>query len=164
MSDAPSTAQDLSALFTQAMGSFPSGVTVLTTLDAHGAPVGMTASAFISVSLSPPLVLESVAKTAQMHAHLTREPRYAVSVLSSSQADESDHFAGWGREGFTPSLSTLGGLPTVRGSVARLACRVVARVEAGDHTLFIGEVEEVEVEEGAPLVYARRGYHGLGPR
>ncbi|MBM4291267.1 MAG: flavin reductase family protein [Deltaproteobacteria bacterium] len=156
-------AGDLAALFKQAMSSFPSGVTALTTLDPQGAPVGMTASAFISVSLRPPLVLESVAKTAQMHAHLTREPRYAVSVLSATQVDESDHFAGWGRAGFTPAWGALAGLPTVLGSVARLACRVVSRVDAGDHTLFIGEVEAVEVEEGAPLVYARRGYHGLRP-
>lgn len=163
-----SETQDLTALFKQAMSAFPSGVTVITTLGPEGEPVGMTASAFISVSIKPLLVLESVAKTAQMHAHLTREPRYAVSVLSESQVDESNHFAGWGREGFAPTLGDLEGLPTVLGSLARLACKVVGRVDAGDHTLFIGEVEAVELEpagEGrSPLVYARRGYHGLAPR
>ena len=161
----PSKAQalDQEATFKAAMSQFPSGVTVITTHSASGEPVGMTASAFISVSLNPPLVLESVAKTAQMHAHLSEQPRYAVSILSAGQAPVSNHFAGWGAEGYQPPLSELGGLPTIEGSLARLACPIVQRVDAGDHTLFIARVDEAELEQGDqdPLIYAKRGYHTL---
>lgn len=153
------------ATFKAAMSQFPSGVTVITTYNQEGEAVGMTASAFISVSLTPPLILESVAKTAQMHAHLTQQERYAVSVLASNQANVSNHFAGWGQEGYQPPLSELDSLPTIQGSLARLACTIVNRVDAGDHTLFIARVDHAEVaEEGQdPLIYAKRGYHTLSP-
>ena len=151
--------------FKEAMSLFPSGVTVITTLDGTGEPVGMTASAFVSVSLNPPLVLESIAKTAQMHAHLMETDRYAVSILAADQSLVSNHFAGWGQEVYQPTLSTLGGLPIVQGSLAQLSCKIVNRVDAGDHTLFLGCVEEISVSSDSqdPLIYAKRGYRSLTP-
>lgn len=151
--------------FKEAMSLFPSGVTIITTRDDAGEPVGMTASAFVSVSLTPPLVLESIAKTAQMHEHLMRTDRYAVSILAEGQSLVSNHFAGWGQEGFSPTLATLGGLPIIQGSLAQLTCKIVNRVDAGDHTLFIGCVEELSLStEGLdPLIYAKRGYRSLAP-
>ena len=93
--------------FKEAMSRFPSGVTVIMTESEEGHSVGMTASAFISVSLSPPLVLESVAKTAQMHAHLMREERYSVSILSANQVDVSNHFAGFGEGNFKALFESI---------------------------------------------------------
>ena len=159
------SAEQFIEAFKEAMSAFPSGVTVITTLDEQGEPVGMTASAFVSVSLDPPLVLESVAKTAQMHDHLMKTERYAVSILAADQALVSNHFAGWGQEGYQPTLATLGGLPIIQGSLAQLTCRIVNRVEAGDHTLFIGGVEEVSsgAVSADPLIYAKRDYRELAP-
>lgn len=151
--------------FKEAMSLFPSGVTIITTLDDSGEPVGMTASAFVSVSLSPPLVLESIAKSAQMHTHLMCTERYAVSILAEDQSLVSNHFAGWGQEGFQPILTSLGGLPVIQSSLAQLTCKIVNRVDAGDHTLFIGCVEELSLstEQKGPLIYAKRGYRALAP-
>jgi flavin reductase (DIM6/NTAB) family NADH-FMN oxidoreductase RutF len=147
--------------FKEAMSLFPSGVTVIMTEGEEGHSVGMTASAFISVSLSPPLVLESVAKTAQMHAHLMREERYSVSILGAHQVAESNHFAGFGDSEFTPNIVSIDQLPAVGGSLARVACRTISRVDMGDHTLFIGQVQHVDLEDSdePALIYARRDYH-----
>ena len=147
--------------FKEAMSRFPSGVTVIMTEGEEGHSVGMTASTFISVSLSPPLVLESVAKTAQMHAHLTREERYSVSILAASQVEVSNHFAGFGEGTFTPDIVSIDHLPAVGGSIARVACRIISRIDMGDHTLFIGQVQQVELEDSdePALIYARRDYH-----
>lgn len=147
--------------FKEAMSCFPSGVTVIMTHDEEGQSIGMTASAFISVSLAPPLILESVAKTAQMHAHLMREDRYSVSILAASQSQVSNHFAGMQNEEFTPEIVQVDGLPSVSGSLARVACRIISRVDTGDHTLFIAQAQGIELEESdeSALIYARRGYH-----
>ena len=151
--------------FKEAMSRFPSGVTVIMTGGTDGPSVGMTASAFVSVSLSPPLVLESVAKTAQMHAHLMQENRYSVSILSAKQSQVSNHFAGLGEAGYTPELVTIEDLPAIKGSLARVACRIISRVDMGDHTLFIGQAQSVqlEVSDESALIYARRGYHEHRP-
>lgn len=147
--------------FKEAMSRFPSGVTVIMTLGEDELSVGMTASAFVSVSLSPPLVLESVAKTAQMHTHLMQSERYSVSILTARQAAVSNHFAGFGDESFTPVITEIDGLPAIQGSLARVACRIISRVDMGDHTLFIGQAQRVELEESdePALIYTRRDYH-----
>lgn len=147
--------------FKEAMSRFPSGVTVIMAEEENGLSVGMTASAFISVSLTPPLVLESVAKTAQMHAHLMQQDRYSVSILSASQTRVSNHFAGIGESGYVPELVSIDGLPAIKGSLARVACRIISRVDMGDHTLFIGQAQWVELDDNdePALIYVRRDYH-----
>ena len=147
--------------FKEAMSRFPSGVTVIMTHDEEGQSIGMTASAFISVSLAPPLILESVAKTAQMHAHLMREDRYSVSILAASQSQVSNHFAGMQNEEFSPDVVEIDGLPAVGKSLARVACRIISRVDTGDHTLFIAQAQEIQLEESdePALIYVRRDYH-----
>lgn len=145
--------------FRAALGRFASGVTVVT-IPHEGEPGGvrgMTASAFVSVSLSPPLVLVSIDKKARAHAPLLVAERYGVSVLSEQQQRLSNHFAGFD-DSVTPTFTKLDGLSLVEGAVAHLVCRVVDRHEAGDHTLFIGEVEALNVSDEAPLLYFRGGY------
>ena len=150
-------------VFKDAMSHFPSGVTVITAYTSDNELAGMTASAFISVSLNPPLVLESVAKNARMHDVLMQQDLYAVSILSDQQANVSNHFAGWSTEGFEPELCSLHGVPVIKDSVARLVCKIVNRVDAGDHTLFLGEVISAEINEDGeprtPLVYYHRDYY-----
>ncbi|MFC4452580.1 flavin reductase family protein [Deinococcus sonorensis] len=146
--------------FRQTLGRFASGVTILTA--AHGGEYrGMTASAFMSVSLTPPLIVASVDKHASMHAVLEQEERFGVNILSCHQRSLSDHFAG--RPSQTPVPWMLHeGLPLVSGAVAQLVCLKTQTVDAGDHTLFIAEVEYSRYTDDDPLVYFRGQYHELG--
>ncbi|KEF33247.1 flavin oxidoreductase [Deinococcus sp. RL] len=150
--------------FRQTLGRFASGVTVITAADGGGERRGMTASAFVSVSLTPPLILVSVDHRAHMHALLSRPEveRFGVSILSAAQRSLSDHFAGRpGPEEAVPWF-THEGLPLIGGSVAQLVCRKQEFIPAGDHTLYLGLVEYARYTDDDPLVYFRGQYHELG--
>ena len=86
--------------------------------------------------------------------------RFGVSILSEHQVPVSNYYAGWGVEGFEPEHVELNSIPTIKDSLTRAACRVLSRVDAGDHTLFIAEVEAVETQEGVgeALIYYKRDY------
>jgi flavin reductase (DIM6/NTAB) family NADH-FMN oxidoreductase RutF len=147
--------------FRETLGRFASGVTVVTI--AHdGEQRGMTASAFVSVSLTPPLILVSVAKNAHMHSRLLQSERFGVNVLSSAQRELSPHFAGKPDAGLTVPWMDHEGLPLIGGAVAQLVCQKVEAHEAGDHTLFIGEVQYSRYTDDDPLLYFRGAYHELG--
>jgi flavin reductase (DIM6/NTAB) family NADH-FMN oxidoreductase RutF len=149
--------------FRQTLGRFASGVTVITATDGNERR-GMTASAFVSVSLTPPLILISVDNRAQMHTLLAGADvtRFGVSVLSSAQRHLSDHFAGRpGPDEAVPWFSHEG-LPLIGGSVAQLVCRKHDVIPAGDHTLYLGLVEYARYTDDDPLVYFRGQYHELG--
>ncbi|HEY5878299.1 MAG TPA: flavin reductase family protein [Nakamurella sp.] len=137
--------------FWRTCGRFASGVTVVLTEDEE--IHGMTANGFISVSLEPPLVLISVGVRTRTHERLVRGERYSVSVLGHEQKAVAEHFAAR-PTGVRPEYARLGGFPVVPGSIARLVCRVVDRHPAGDHTLFVGQVEHMEHDEGLPLVFS----------
>lgn len=146
--------------FRSTLGRFASGVTVITTV--HEETVhGMTASAFMSVSLQPPLVAVSVGERARLHSLLRVGSRYGVSILNAGQADASNHFAGFGPAGYAPSFVWVDGLPLLTGAVAHLLTTVVDAHPAGDHTLFIGQVDSLNWFEEAPLLYFRGGYGGF---
>ena len=161
--------------FKAALGQFLSGVTVVTAVrpDENGLSQlhGMTASAFVSVSIDPPLVLVSVQKTTHMHAHLSAGGPFAISLLSEDQALVSNHFAGWKKEGFEPEV--VGGTfrtPVIAGALAWLDLDLYEAVSAGDHTLFIGRVvdlglADLPVGEGAltPLAYWKGKYGVFSP-
>lgn len=149
--------------FRQTLGRFASGVTVIT---ANGGTErrGMTASAFVSVSLTPPLILVSVDTRAHMHALLAAEDvtHFGVNVLSSVQRPLSDHFAGKpGPEDAVPWFEHEG-LPLIGGAVAQLVCRKEQAIPAGDHTLYLGFVEYARYTDDDPLLYFRGQYHELG--
>lgn len=147
--------------FRETLGRFASGVTVVT-LSHEGERRGMTANAFVSVSLTPPLILVSVARTAHMHARLLEVERFGVNVLSSSQQAMSTHFAGKPDAGLSVPWMDHEGLPLIGGAVAQLVCTKTEAHEAGDHTLFIGEVEYSRYTDDDPLLYFRGAYHELG--
>jgi flavin reductase (DIM6/NTAB) family NADH-FMN oxidoreductase RutF len=150
----------------QAMRFWVTGVTVVTA--AHqGVQHGMTVSSFTSLSLTPPQVLVSLAQNTRTHDLVTRSRSFGISILSNSQADVSDRFAGR----VPDDLDRLTGLETFRllseapmlsGALAQLDCRVVTTLGSGTHTIFIGEVlAAINATDGEPLVYFNRGYKNL---
>jgi len=143
---------DPAIAFRRSLGMFATGVTVLTT------PVGehvhgMTANAFMSVSLSPPLVLISLDRRARMCGLLYVGSRYGVSVLAQGQTELSDLFAGRAREGVQPAFSVVRETPLVEGALAHFVARVVRSYWGGDHSLFLGHVEYARYGEGEPLLF-----------
>lgn len=152
------------AEFRKAMGSFATGVTVIT-VDNDGEVHGMTANAFASVSLDPLLVLVCVDHRARTHAHLHARKRFGVNVLAASQRGISEYYARPSethrqaeREAGAHFDRTAHGTPVLHGALAYLECRLHSAQDAGDHTIFIAEVEEVVVRDGDPLLYFRGQY------
>jgi flavin reductase (DIM6/NTAB) family NADH-FMN oxidoreductase RutF len=146
--------------FRSALGRFASGVTVVTTryLDqTHG----MTANAFVSVSLDPPLVLVSLDNRSSMHQILPRSGRYGVSVLAENQEKLSNHFAGRTVEGIHIRFITRREMPLLEGAVAYFVMRVIDVHPAGDHTLYVGEVEHFEARDDKPLLFYAGRYQQL---
>lgn len=146
--------------YRKTLGKFTSGVTIVTT-QYEGSVHGMTANAFLAVSLDPPLVLVSVDHGSHMHTMLPESEHYGVSILSEKQEALSQHFAGRPQEGLEIPFVWRREAPLLEGAIARLACRVVDAHPAGDHTLYIGEVEHLDYQEGAPLVFYTGRYANL---
>ncbi len=150
--------------FRHALGRFASGVTVVT---AHheGQIHGMTASAFVSVSLEPPLVLVSLDNRSSMHRVLSgRQPhalRYGVSVLAEDQEALSNHFAGKRDPALTAGFTVRDGIPLLDGAIAHCIVDVTQAHPAGDHTLYIGQVKHLEWREGQPLLFYAGRYQRM---
>jgi flavin reductase (DIM6/NTAB) family NADH-FMN oxidoreductase RutF len=153
--------------FRLALGQFATGVTVVTAERAPRLVHGMTANSFTSVSLDPLLILICVSQTAQLLPLINRHKRFGVNVLKDSQQAVSEYFAqtednpdaerAFGvRYRWTPT-----GIPLLEDALAHLACNVVASYIAGDHTIFIAEVESIETRAGQPLLYLRGDYRRL---
>jgi len=133
------------------MGRFATGVTVIST--SHRNTIhGMTANAFLSVSLRPPLVLVSLGRC-RMGEMLPRTKRYGVSVLANDQQDLAAHFAAQKTAPTPPQFTEHNGVPLLAGALAHLVCRVVDVHTAGDHELWIGEVEHLYERDGEPLLF-----------
>jgi flavin reductase (DIM6/NTAB) family NADH-FMN oxidoreductase RutF len=144
---------DPSVEFRRTLGMFATGVTVITTL-AGDQVHGMTANAFMSVSLTPPLILISVDRRAKMNGLLREGTRYGVSVLEERQTELSDRFAGrTAADGPEPRFEIVHETPLVEGALAHLVARVVRSYWGGDHSLFLGHVEYVRYGEGTPLLF-----------
>jgi flavin reductase (DIM6/NTAB) family NADH-FMN oxidoreductase RutF len=150
-------------LFRKTLGRFATGVCVITV--AHQEHVhGMTANAFMSVSLHPPLILISVSQQAQMYKLLALDTHYGVSMLSDDQEGLSRHFGGRPMDGLEIGFSQEKGVPLLKGAIAHLVARVVDIHPAGDHTLFIGEVEYLHVGHGSPLLFYAGSYGQVANR
>ena len=138
-------------MFRDAMGRFATGVTVVTTAvgrDVHG----MTANAFMSVSLNPKLITVSVDEKAHMHSKMEQCQRFAVSILREDQKDVSMNFAGQ-KKGTEVGFVWDNGVPLIEHALACLICRSYQSIKVGDHTLFVGEVIDLKLNDGLPLVY-----------
>jgi flavin reductase (DIM6/NTAB) family NADH-FMN oxidoreductase RutF len=154
--------------FRKAMGCFATGVTIIT-VDLEGVVHGMTANAFASVSLDPPLVLVCVDRKASTHAHLHAKKRFGINVLGEDQRAISAYYARAERDHEHAETDagarfdrTRHGTPMLHGALAFLECRLHTAQVAGDHTIFIAEVEDVLVRDGEPLLFFRGKYRKVG--
>lgn len=149
--------------FRRAMGSFASGVNIVTTRSEEDEMLGMTVSAFSSLSLEPPLVLICIDKRASIHDHLKEDRHFAVNVLAEDQESLSARFASRDSDRFNGIECAEGacGSPLIEGALAHIECRIVAVYPGGDHTIYVGEVEATRVIDGNPLAYFRGRYSRL---
>lgn len=150
----------------RALGQFATGVTVITTREADSpAPVGITVNSFASVSLDPPLILWSAARSSMRHAHFSGAQAFAVHVLARGQGPLAERFARSG-DGFAGLAHNLNpeGVPILSDTLARFECRTEATHEGGDHTIIIGRVLRFTSSPGAePLVFAQGTFGGFTP-
>ncbi len=151
---------DPAVAFRRTMGMFATGVTVITTRQDEQVH-GMTANAFMSVSLSPPLVLISIDRRTRLSTMLHEGTRYGVNVLAAHQAGLSDRFAGRPGDHPEPSFLVVHETPLVDGALAHVVARVVRSYWGGDHSLFVGQVEYAHFGEGRPLLFHGGRYEQL---
>lgn len=146
--------------FRAALSHFASGVTVVTLKDKTGKLHGITVSAFSSVSLNPPLILVCIDNKAGSLRAFHEGKRFVVNVLREEQSEHSARFASQMPDKFINIHyhEGLEGIPVLKDSLVNLECRLVDSFVAGDHTIFIGEIERTHIKEGKPLVYYRGGY------
>jgi flavin reductase (DIM6/NTAB) family NADH-FMN oxidoreductase RutF len=158
----PSTSE-----FRLALGQFATGVTVVTAERAPGRVHGMTANSFTSVSLDPLLILICVSQNAQLLPLVEQQKRFGVNILKDNQRAISEYFARTEESAETEKQLgiryrwTKTGIPLLEDALVHLACNLVESHVAGDHTIFIAEVESVELYEGEPLLYLRGKYRGV---
>ncbi len=155
--------------FRDALGGFATGVTIATTLDSSGAPVGVTASSFNSVSLDPPLVLWSLARSSLSHDAFSSSGHFAVHVLAATQEALSNRFARSGQDKFAGVAWQPGilGSPLLVEYASRFQCRTRHLYEGGDHVILVGEVVAFDSRNVSPLLfhggrYAERRHRHAG--
>jgi flavin reductase (DIM6/NTAB) family NADH-FMN oxidoreductase RutF len=153
--------------FRKAMGQFATGVTVVTVEHDPGKFHGMTANSFTSVSLDPMLVLICVDHRAKSLPMLHKQKHFGVSVLKKGQEAISEYFARGTHNAETEERlairygRTPGGIPVLENTLLQLACKVIASHVAGDHTIFVAQIEGAEIHEGEPLLYFRGEYRSI---
>lgn len=151
------------ALYRDVMGTFATGVTIITLGRPDGFRLGVTASSFNTVSLDPPLILWSLALKAPSLAEFRRSDLFAVNVLTEAQKDLALRFARPSNDKFAGIEVVEGahGLPLIAGALAHIECRVVARFPGGDHEIMLAEVLTLRRVNDKPLVFQRGGFHAL---
>lgn len=171
--------------FRNAMGRFATGVTVVTmrgpaaeharhelqgsrshalengTRNGASVSYGLTVNAFMSVSLEPMLIGIAIDKSAQAHLTLTSSDRFGVSVLNDAQQQLSDRFAGRLVPSMPDPFTELAGFPVIAGAITQIVARKQGAVDAGDHTIFLGAVEQLRCHEGKPLLFFKGDYESL---
>jgi flavin reductase (DIM6/NTAB) family NADH-FMN oxidoreductase RutF len=147
-------------LFRRVLSNFAAGVTVVTTIDADCNPHGLTATAFTSVSLEPPLVLVCIDKKAETYPQFEPAGVFAVNFLALDQRDVSQRFAKHGGEKFNGIGWRAGalGAPILDGVIGHVECRIRHAYEGGDHTIMVGEIEAADANELPPLLHFRHAY------
>lgn len=147
-----------------ALGAFATGVTIMTTRSPNGAFVGLTVNSFNSLSLDPPLVLWSINDVSVSLAAFEQASHFAVNILCEDQADISRRFASQVPNKFAglEVLDGAGGIPLIAGCAAHLECRTFSHQRAGDHVLFIGQIERFSHCSKRPLIYYRGNYFAAG--
>lgn len=144
-----------------ACGQFGTGVTVITT-HCNGHDHGMTANAFMSISLEPPLLAISIAKSAKMLSNIQTSGVFAVSILAEGMEDLAWHFAGKPKPDLCDIFERRDGLPVIANAAATFVTELANEIAAGDHTIFLGRVREMSHDlEKKPLLFCRGKFGGL---
>jgi len=145
------------------MGHFATGVTVVTTKDGEDSPFGLTANAFASLSLNPPLVLVCVDKAAQCYSCFEDSKIFAINVLGEGQEEISRRFATKGAQKFNgiPWHKSESGLALIDGAIGHIECKVVHSYDGGDHTIYVGEVLRAKTTGERPLIFFKGKYTRL---
>ncbi|MBM7647452.1 flavin reductase (DIM6/NTAB) family NADH-FMN oxidoreductase RutF [Bacillus ectoiniformans] len=146
-------------MFKEVMGNYPTGVTVVTGVTDDGVPVGLTVNSFASVSLDPLMVLWSIDHKVSTLQAFTKGGKFAVHVLAGNQQELCTTFATKGADRFNSCQWNLSknGLPIIEGAFGVLECKTFKAVEAGDHTVLIGEVTDISIDQSKdPMLYHRR--------
>lgn len=152
--------------FRRCMSEFATGVTVVTTLDDEGNVHGMSANSFTSVCLDPPLVLVCVAHNTHTYQYLEHQGCFGVNILGARQEDIGKYFAKkpadrHGEVEYDYSITSACGVPALNGVLAFFGCKVVSSHVYGDHTIYIGEVEEMyEGSSESPLLFFQSRWYG----
>ena len=157
------TTGTFTARFKDAMSRFPSGVTVVTTIDEDGAQRGFTANAFCSVSVEPPLVLTCLTTSADSYPAFCAASGWVVNILGERHRAVAKRFATKGADKFADGAFVTGpiGLPMLEDALVALTCRAHARHQAGDHVILVGEVLDVRIQDKSPLLYHVREFQQL---
>ena len=145
------------------LGHFATGVTIVTTRDDAGRPYGLTANAFTSLSLDPPLVLVCIDRNAETFPHFLTSKHFVVNVLADTQEELSSRFARSGGDKFAGMAyrTTADGAPILPDTIASLECRIVATHDGGDHVIHVGQVDHVAHHPGRPLLFFQGRYGRL---
>jgi flavin reductase ActVB len=151
------------AQFLEAMSAFPSGVTIMTTVDTEGEPRGFAASSFCSLSMTPPLVLVCLGKSAQCHDAFLESDEWAIQVAAHGHVDLISRFATKGPDKFSGGEFEADhrGVPILNDASVVLSCTAHQRYDGGDHTILIALVQSVALQDSAPVLYFQREFHEL---
>ncbi len=152
------------ALFKEAMGNYPTGVTVVTASAKNGEPIGLTVNSFASVSLEPLLILWSIDHKVSTLQDFVEGGKFAVHILAGDQQSLCKTFATKGTDRFGTCQWSFSkrSLPVIEGAFAVLECSTFKTVEAGDHTILIGEVNEIQIDRTKdPMLYHRRHFASI---
>ena len=146
-----------SDLFRKAWGSFATGVSLITTVEENGSVHGMTANGIASISLEPMLAMVCVGHSAKTYPILESTGKFGINILAENQKAIGEYYAKSDTPDGVASPAifkfTKAGTPFLEGSLASMDCQVINAHKEGDHTVFIGEVSEIEVSEGSPLLF-----------
>ena len=150
-------------IFKEVMGNYPTGVTILTTTDSEGTPVGLTVNSFASVSLDPLMVLWSIDHRVSTIKDFVEGGKFAVHILAGDQQELCKTFASKNIDRFSHCTWQLSDnqLPIIEGAFAVLECKTFKTVEAGDHTILIGEVINIQKDDKEPMLYHRRHFGAI---
>jgi flavin reductase (DIM6/NTAB) family NADH-FMN oxidoreductase RutF len=149
--------------FRKVLSSYPTGVAIVTCRDGAGQPAALTINSFASLSLTPPLVLWSIEKNSDQFDAFAQATHYAVNILAEGHGELARHFATHRGDKFDgiDHYHGIQKLPLLPDCCASLQCRIVDRVEAGDHIVMIGEVIEMDKGNASPLVFHQGQYRAL---
>lgn len=146
-------------IYKDAMANYPTGVTIMTTTDSNGDPIGLTVNSFASVSIDPILVLWSINKEVSTYPPFSSTEKFAVNVLAGDQANIANAFAMEDEDkrfSFCDWEMSENGLPIIKNSVATMECTVHHKIEVGTHVTYFGEVFNISATHEAPLLYHNR--------